>query len=568
MWDKIRRFLAAPVFDAEDKTRNAALLNPLLLSMFGVLFLTALATIFLFAEKLGSGIAVGVIFIMLLAAKILLERGQTRLAGILLIIGIWLPSNAVFLLSGHRSMIGAANVSLIVIAGLVLGQGGAVTVAVTSSLLFLISVVMDALGMPFPDIFPAPLVASWVMLTISLLMAVVPLNMALRRLRESLARSRQYAADLESQQEEMQELAASQEQELARRSSYLGAATAIAEEVARVGRDPQVVLDRVVHVISDQFGFYHTGIFLLNVSGEWAVLEAASSQGGQQMLERGHRLRVGEMGVGQGIVGDVASQGRYRIAVDVGEDAAFFDNPDLPETRSEIALPLKVRDEVIGILDVQSTKENAFSADDVLVLQTLADQVAIAISNARLFSQVEASLEAERQVYGELTREAWRDLIESRSGLSFASGEQGVMPFETWEPQMKEAVQKGEMVAGSAEGEDEATRVLALPIRVRDEVVGVIDGRKPGGDAWTEEEIDLLETLIEQLGVALESARLYEDTQRRAAREHVVSEVTDRIRGSLDVETVLRTAVQDIREAMDLPAMTVRLVSSSEREKE
>ena len=263
---------------------------------------------------------------------------------------------------------------------------------------------MDALGIPFPNIFPAPLAASWVMLTISLLMAVVPLNMALWRLRESLTRSRQYAADLESQQEEMQELAASQEQELSRRSSYLGAATAIAEEVAGVGRDPQVVLDRVVRVISDQFGFYHTGIFLLDASDEWAVLEAASSQGGQQMLERGHRLRVGGMGVGQGIVGDVASQGRYRIAVDVGEDAAFFDNPDLPETRSEIALPLKVRDEVIGILHVQSIKENAFSADDVLVLQTLADQVAIAISNARLFSQVEASLEAERQVYGELTR--------------------------------------------------------------------------------------------------------------------------------------------------------------------
>ena len=564
MGDKIRRFLAAPIFDDEDKTRNAALINPVLLSMFGVLFLTAMATIFLFAEKLGSGIAVGVIFITLLAAKIFLERGQVRLAGILLVIGIWVPSNAVFVLSGHRSMTGAANVSLIVIAGLVLGRGGAFTVAVVSSLLFLIGVVMDALGMPFPDVFPAPLAASWVMLTISLVMAVVPLNMALRRLRESLARSRQYATDLESQQEEMQALAASQEQELERRSSYLGAATAIAEEAARVGRDPQVVLDQVVHVISDQFGFYHTGIFLLDAFGEWAVLEAASSKGGQQMLERGHRLRVGGMGVGQGIVGDVAIQGRYRIAVDVGEDAAFFDNPDLPETRSEIALPLKVRDEIIGILDVQSVKENAFSADDVLVLQTLADQIAIAISNAQLFSQVEASLEAERQAYGELTRAAWQDLLEARSDLAFASGERGVFSFQTWEPQMKEAMRTGERVVSSEDNEDEAAQVLALPIRVRDEVVGVIDGRKPGDVGWTEGEIDLLETLTEQLGMALESARLYQDSQQRAAREQIVSEITGRMRETLDLETVLKTAADEMRQALELPEVSVRLMQLDE----
>jgi GAF domain-containing protein len=100
---------------------------------------------------------------------------------------------------------------------------------------------------------------------------------------------------------------------------------------------------------------------------------------------------------------------------------------------------------------------------------------------------------------------------------------------------------------------------VAVPLKVRDQVIGVLDGRKPFGAAWTEAELSLLQVLAEQLSVALESGRLYRDTQLRAARERLVGEVSGRIRETLDLETMLRTAAEQMRQALDLEDLIVRL---------
>jgi len=552
MWNKIRQFLAAPVFAGdEEKTRVAALLNPLLISLFVVDILGALATIFVFAQKLGSGIAVVLIFVVAIVAKILLQQGHMRAAGLVFIIGTWLPISAVFQLSGQRSFAGVTLLSITVIAGLVLGRRAAVVVAVLSSLTSLVVYIAAELGHPLPNLFPAPQSANWVMFTLGLAMAVAPLNLALRSLNAALNRARRFAVESEQQRQQIETLAEERALELSRRTGYLGAATQIAAEIAAVERDPQALLQRVAEVISRQFGFYHTGIFLLDDNKQWAVLQAASSEGGQRMVQRGHQLRVGA----EGIVGAVAAYGRHRIAQDVGVDAVFFDNPDLPETRSEIALPLRARGETIGVLDVQSTAPAAFTDEDVNVLQALADQVSVAVSNTRLLRQVEESIAAERRAYGQVAREAWQEVLRARRGLAFASDESGVVPFTVWEPQMKVAVQTGQAVG---EGDD-----LAIPIRVRDQVIGVIDGRKPDGTLWSADEISLLETLTEQLSTALEAAQLYEDTQRRAAREQLAREITAEMRRSLDVTTVLQTALHQLRTSLGLTEAEVWIEETS-----
>ncbi|MDW8327519.1 MAG: GAF domain-containing protein, partial [Anaerolineales bacterium] len=162
----------------------------------------------------------------------------------------------------------------------------------------------------------------------------------------------------------------------------------VSAEVARAAatlHDVPTLLDSAVRLISEKFGFYHAGIFLLDEDGEWAVLRAASSPGGQRMLARHHRLRAAKTPGGQqGIVGFVIAFGQPRIAMNVGEDAVHFRNPDLPETQSEMAVPLRGSQGVIGALDVQSTQLNAFTDDDIVALQSLADQLAVAIENARL----------------------------------------------------------------------------------------------------------------------------------------------------------------------------------------
>ena len=327
---------------------------------------------------------------------------------------------------------------------------------------------------------------------------------------------------------------------LARRTGYLEATAAVSKDVTSE-LDMRVLLTKVVNEISQRFGIYHIGIFLLDATGTWAELQAASSAGGQRMLARGHRLQVGQ----QGMVGHVSSTGQARIALDVGADATFFDNPDLAETRSEIALPLRARGEIIGVLDVQSTEPQAFVQEDTAVLQTLADQVAMAISNARLFQQAQASLEAEHRAYGELSRQAWQQLLKARPVVGYRS-QQGIVAMidnQTLE-----------------QADDNQLPTVSVPIKVHDQVIGVIDARKPGG-AWTTEQADVVETLAEQLGVALESARLYQDTQRRAAQERLVGEVTSRIRESLDIETVLKTTASEVRQALDLDNLVIRLAT-------
>jgi GAF domain-containing protein len=256
-------------------------------------------------------------------------------------------------------------------------------------------------------------------------------------------------------------------------------------------------------------------------------------------------------------VGYVTGRGEPRIALDVGEDAVFFDNPDLPDTRSEMALPLRARGEIIGALDVQSTQPAAFSDENVAVLQTLADQLALAISNTRLFQRVRESLEAERRAYSALARETWQELLRAQPALGGRYDPQGILPTNgRWSDAMKQAAQTGELVAST----ENTSAALAIPIKVRGQVIGVLDAQKPAGaDKWTTEEITLLETLTAQLGVALESARLHQDTQRRATRERLTREITDKMRRASGVEGIVQTAVDELFEALGASRTFVQL---------
>lgn len=177
--------------------------------------------------------------------------------------------------------------------------------------------------------------------------------------------------------EEMQLL-----QDLQRRNQHLLAAAEVSKVATQI-HQIQELLDKCVDLIRTHFGFYYAAIFLVDKAGKSAILRAATGEGGKKLLEAGHKLDVGS----QSMVGWVTANNAARIALDVGEEAIRFDNPMLPKTRSEIALPLRVRGEVIGALDAQSTSVNAFSDEDIQTIQLMADQVAIAIDNAKLFDQ-------------------------------------------------------------------------------------------------------------------------------------------------------------------------------------
>ena len=329
---------------------------------------------------------------------------------------------------------------------------------------------------------------------------------------------------------------------LSQQAAYLRTAAEVARSVSAI-RDVDQLLQDTVRLISDRFGFYHAGIFLLDEAKEYAVLRAASSEGGRRMLERGHRLKVGE----EGIVGYVAGSGEPRIALDVGEDAVYFDNPDLSATRSEMALPLKVRGEVIGVLDVQSDEPAAFTDEDVAVLQILADQLAVGLENARLFSQIQSSLDEVSRVYRMMAERSWRELIQARPELRRYQAGAAAAPDGAWELLFAKARSLGEPVTDFWEGEGGGLYVLAVPVRLRGVSIGVVGFHRPAeAGAWRPEEIELATGVAERMALALENIRLLEEAQRRAARERAVAEVASRVRASLDPDAVLRATVREL----------------------
>jgi GAF domain-containing protein len=411
-------------------------------------------------------------------------------------------------------------------------------------------------------------VAQVVTVGIFFLAASETLQLLISRLNESAAKARRNEQAQITANAELRALQASLEQRVAERTIDLEFANQRNEkrakqfeaitQVARAtvaNQSLEEFLSNMVRLISKQFGFYHAGIFLLDQQREYAELRAANSEGGQRMLSRGHRLAIGQ----SGIVGYVAATGRARIALDVGDDAAFFNNPDLPSTRSEIALPLRVADQIIGILDVQSITSNAFQEEDVEVLSTLADQVAIGIQNALSYETTQKLLREAQQTSGNFLQESWKVLGAQREGvIGYHLIDNKVAPLT--KPLSSNLVDQA-MLSKTVLKEDGDHAMLAVPIRMRDEVIGVLDIRVPDEHEWDEDEVDIATAVAERLSLAIESILLLKSTQRRAEIERITADITSKIGATSQFDSILRTAAEELSRALGGSEVLVQLQS-------
>jgi GAF domain-containing protein len=332
--------------------------------------------------------------------------------------------------------------------------------------------------------------------------------------------------------------------ELEQRTQQLQAAGEIARDIAQeTGLDE--LLDRAVNLIRERFGFYHAGIFLLDDRKEYALLRAATGEAGREMLARGHRLLVGQVG----IVGNAAGSGKARIALDVSADSAHYRNPLLPETRSEMALPLRVGSEVIGALDVQSKKTGAFHEDDISTLQTMADQLAVAIENARLIDRLNQTVVELERSYAQYTEQAWSRLSarqELPAGYRYHENRVDALNESTAEglPTRTAVIPLPAPQGGEAPGVQ-----LRTPLILRKQVIGVLNLNFRQA-VMPPETIQLVEAAAERLALILDNARLLEEAQRRAARERLVGEIGAKLRASNNPQEILQTAVQELQQAL------------------
>jgi GAF domain-containing protein len=351
--------------------------------------------------------------------------------------------------------------------------------------------------------------------------------------------------------EELEEIYRSLEERVQERTGQVRTAAEVARDAVAI-RDTKTLLDEAVNLISTRFGFYHAGVFIVDEVGENAVLQAASSEGGKRMLQKGHSLPVGKVG----IVGYVTGSGNPRIALDVGDDAYHFANPDLPDTRSEIALPLRSGNLIIGALDVQSTEPNAFSEDDLIVLQTMADQLAVAIENARLIEnqmELAASRRKVIEIYSRLAQQlSYTDLeLEIprilQDELGFLGVSLGTVEGLDVVVRSAEAVSDdllsllgertaiGRGILGRAVSTlnpivavDEEylergprthlTRLppttICVPLITRGHAIGTITALTDKLGESQKRDLEMLELLSGQIAVSLENARLLEETQQ------------------------------------------------------
>jgi GAF domain-containing protein len=369
--------------------------------------------------------------------------------------------------------------------------------------------------------------------------------------------------ELNNRESQLKKYQLNLEERVNERTNEIGRRSHLLKAVAEVGkgitsyRNLSELLQQTTQLIRENFGYYHIGIFLLDDRREYAVLAASNSEGGQRMLERKHQLKVGETG----IVGYVTEYLKARIALDVGQDAVYFNNPDLPLTRSEMALPLMASGQILGALDVQSTESQAFTEEDISTLQILAEQLAVAIQNANLFTEAEKALDSSKVLYGELSREAWGKILHNQPRIGYLATPPATVQInaETLETNIEKAFETGDIIIGS----DNLT--ITVPVKVRGLSIGAIRLKKNEiAEAWTQEETNLAIALSEQLSGALESARLYRESQQRAARESLVSDISARISTYSNMETIMRETVQELGQTIGNASVTFQVLENFE----
>lgn len=563
----LRKIFEPPTFrDDENKTQSAYYLNIILW-----VSLMALVGFLLFWILRGNPLLAGPNLVLLTllgavsVALIIMRFGAIRLAASIHISIIWLASTFLALNgSGVRGSGFASYFVVMLLAGLLLGVWPAVIVAVISVLSGFALAIAEMNGRI--QYTPGPALDVSVEYTFLFLFGTLFMVLTITSLQRALNAAKASSKSFETSNRELMNLRDELEVRVQDRTASLEKRAAQLQTVARVARtivsiqDQSILLPSIAGLVSQQFGFYHTGIFLLNNAGTAAVLEAASSEGGKHMLARGYQLPVDTTS----IVGYATSHGQPRVALEVTTDGPYSVNPDLPDTRSEVALPLRVSGRVIGALDVQSTEANAFSQEDIDVLTTLADQVAIAIENARLFGEAQGALTESQSTFERYVKQEWNSFSQQVrfTGFIFDGKQVTAMDPSTKREHSRAVMQTGSLILEKGT----VSSSVSIPIKLRGQIIGILDVRsKKGARDWSREEIMLLEAAAERAALALENARLLESAQRRAARERTIGEISARIGSASDFNSILRTTVEEMGRRIGAAEVVFELESGTSR---
>jgi len=346
--------------------------------------------------------------------------------------------------------------------------------------------------------------------------------MIINGLNSNLRNQAELAKSLEYERDMLEERIDERTRIMARRMVQLRTSAEISRAISTLS-DPEGLFQQVVDLIRERFDLYYVGVFLLDTARQFAVLQAGTGEPGKRMISQGHQLAVG----GSSMIGWAIANRKARIALDVGAEAVRFNNPNLPMTRSELALPIIAHDRVLGAMTIQSDMANAFDENDISILQSIADSLAIALENDRLYNETRQRLDEIRTLNREYLQRAWAETLETNGELSY--------DYQT--PNLSEG--------------RNTSKEIQVPLLLRDEVIGEIT-LEIDQPSLSEDQKIFVENLTTQTAIALENARLLHETERRAVQEQKLNELAARFSRALNIDEILRAAAQELGQ---LPAV-------------
>lgn len=372
------------------------------------------------------------------------------------------------------------------------------------------------------------------------------------------------------------------------------------ETAAEIARDISSSLDldelllKAVDLIRSRFDFYHAAIFLKDLPGEFVVIREATGEAGAQMKRMGHKLGIGS----KSVVGFVAGKGELLVVNDTSRDATFLANPLTPKTRAEAAIPLKVGDRIVGVLDVQSNRAYAFSNDNLRILQILADQLAIAVINTELFAETQEHLAQHRLLHhitttaasGTTLDEALQSAVNGlqvtlggdRVSILLADREKKILEVRAavgyaedvfalripigngitgWAAAHRRTLRVNDVLQDIRyiEGSPNTRSEMAIPLLYRSELLGVLNVESEQLAAYAENDEELLGTLGGSLAAIIANARLLEQIRAQAERERILFEISDKIRRTTDMQTILATTASELTRALGASSARIKL---------
>ncbi len=388
-----------------------------------------------------------------------------------------------------------------------------------------------------------------------------------------------------------------------RRADQLLTTSEISREATTGSLDIDETLKRLVDLVKTRFGFYHSSIFLLDTLGQFAVLRESTGEAGVQLKAKGHKLAVGSAS----IIGQTTEKGEPVVVGDVTKEANYFPNPLLPNTKSEAGIPLKLGDQVYGALDIQSEDTNAFSQEDITILRVLADQLTITIQNANFYTKTQQTLERHR-ILQQVTTTAGQNLtfedairtsvqtlqkiftrdrislliptagntlkLSSYAGYSandiiedskpLGEGYLGIVGQEKI-PQSSSDV-PADKVGGLMFSQSRS--FIAIPVVYATRLLGVVDIESIEPESYDENDFEIVSTLASNLASLIANIELVDQIRLQVDRQRQLYEISSKIRQSTDIETIMRTSLAEICNALNIRKASIELLQNQESDSE